>query len=722
VFLTLSSLRSDLPLSAMARKAFDLLKGSFGDSISLESVTEKIKTYFTRENYISCSPADMRALDRFQDTATRMWRWEIMALDLLPDDVAAKVRKAQTARKKIRSHSRALISLLRALDDADKVLLVASSKQEQCDKLVTKVNNAEETVLKFERAAEKVRLMEEAKLKKEEIKQEKLKELHKEKDQKKEEAAKKKEELAKKKEDEKQKKMLKEAEKKNKEVSAKVSAIKKNKARLMTFFVAKESDASPKKASPVKAVLKPSTEAADYWKLLNSVEKDTKEPLFQNLSRSAKSSVRRRTKRVPVTVDVSTVDSSDPFSNQHQYAEQKTIYFPNKYKFLSFVEDYRPAYHGTWSKRSKLITGRTPFRQDKEFLNYDEDSEAEWEEGDDEMGEDLQDEAADGEEENVDEEGDTRIYNFEDGWMAEDDDVVYENEEADDETKMQRKKLKSDDVMLSEELVAPFVGGLPLVDAMKGNENIDVGDFIHVSEEKQEHAMASLQSVILTTEAEILSTDDVCLDAFPPCLVDDNFVGDPSSIGAAAQAKAPINQEMTPEDIKVFAEFVHHSTYASKDRLVEQLRTSKPNVASSRAQAQRKLDSIAVKRKNPVGGVIWEVKKGVLEKLGLEKQLAMKMPEPPKKVEPPAKAAKKPPKPKKDAMAKKDAKPPAKAKKVAKKVANAGKSVKKDEPNKVAKTVKKESDSKKRKEPPVSAASAALFANFLAGSKKPKTA
>jgi chromatin assembly factor 1 subunit A len=420
-----------------------------------------------------------------------------------------------------------------------------------------------------------------------------------------------------------------------------------------------------------------------------------------------------------VTVDITTVDSSDPFSNQHQYAEQKTIYFPNKYKFLSFEEDHRPAYHGTWSKRSKLIKGKTPFRQDKAFLNYEEDSEAEWEEGDDEMGEDLQDEAADGEEENMDEEGDTRIYNFEDGWMAEDDDVVYENEEADDETKMQRKKQKSADVMLSEELVAPFVGGLPLVDAIKGNENVDVGDFIHVSEEKKENAMTSLQSIILTTEAEILSTDDVCLEAFPPTLVDDNFVGDPSSIGAAAPAKAPVNQEMTTEDIKVFAEFVHHSTYASKDRLVEELRTTKPNVASSRAQAQRKLDSIAVKKKNPVGGVIWEVKREVLEELGLEKQLVMKIPEPPKKVEPPAKAAKKPTKPKKAAKTKMDAKVPVKAKKVAKAVKVVKK---KDEPDKAAKIAKKETDSKKRKQPPVSAASAALFASFMAGSKKPKTA
>jgi chromatin assembly factor 1 subunit A len=330
-----------------------------------------------------------------------------------------------------------------------------------------------------------------------------------------------------------------------------------------------------------------------------------------------------------------TVTSPDAFGEQQPYAEQQTLYFPNKYKFLSFFEDHRPAYHGTWCKKSKVVTGRTPFGQDKKQLNYDEDSEAEWEEGDDELGEDLNDEAADGEDEDMDpEEGDTRAYNYADGWMAEDDDVIYEDEEVDDETRILRKKLKSTTLQLSEELVAS-INGVPLLEVVKKNASFDVSRFVHVCAENISGVTSNpLELEVLASEAEILCTDDICLDAFPPTLVDENFVGDPSQIGASAPktSSTSSNQEMSTEDLKLFAIFVHHSTFPSKDRLVEELRQAHPKVTSSRAQATRKLDVIATKVKNPVGsGVIWEIKREVLQELGLKKQLAMKLPEPEQK-------------------------------------------------------------------------------------------
>ena len=43
----------------------------------------------------------------------------------------------------------------------------------------------------------------------------------------------------------------------------------------------------------------------------------------------------------------------------------------------------RPPYHGTWSKRRAVKgLGRKPFTKEP-ILDYDVDSEAEWEEGDD---------------------------------------------------------------------------------------------------------------------------------------------------------------------------------------------------------------------------------------------------------------------------------------------------------------------------------------------------
>lgn len=61
------------------------------------------------------------------------------------------------------------------------------------------------------------------------------------------------------------------------------------------------------------------------------------------------------------------------------------------------------SYSGTFSKRSSEITGRRPFEQDSDKLNYEYDSEAEWEE--EEEGEDIANS-----EDNSDDEGDELEY------------------------------------------------------------------------------------------------------------------------------------------------------------------------------------------------------------------------------------------------------------------------------------------------------------------------
>lgn len=50
-------------------------------------------------------------------------------------------------------------------------------------------------------------------------------------------------------------------------------------------------------------------------------------------------------------------------------------------KLLQFHEDVRPPYFGTWQKKSKHISGRSPFNLDNDLLDYDVDSEAEWDIG-----------------------------------------------------------------------------------------------------------------------------------------------------------------------------------------------------------------------------------------------------------------------------------------------------------------------------------------------------
>ncbi|KAJ3266777.1 hypothetical protein HDU77_010157 [Chytriomyces hyalinus] len=82
------------------------------------------------------------------------------------------------------------------------------------------------------------------------------------------------------------------------------------------------------------------------------------------------------------SMDVVMDEEGDPFAKFREC----------RWKFLKFQEDYRPPYFGTWTKQSRVIKGKNPWAKDVAggVLNYEVDSEAEWEE--DEPGEELQSE------------------------------------------------------------------------------------------------------------------------------------------------------------------------------------------------------------------------------------------------------------------------------------------------------------------------------------------
>lgn len=86
-------------------------------------------------------------------------------------------------------------------------------------------------------------------------------------------------------------------------------------------------------------------------------------------------------------------------------------------KLLKFHADVRPGYVGTWTKSSATVSGRNPFGRDTSLLDYDYDSEAEWDE-DPEDAEDIKDDS--GEEEMSESDDDL------DGWLAGDDEVEFE--------------------------------------------------------------------------------------------------------------------------------------------------------------------------------------------------------------------------------------------------------------------------------------------------------
>eukprot|EP01004_Peranema_trichophorum_P009134 NODE_787_length_2360_cov_37.492624_g672_i0.p1 GENE.NODE_787_length_2360_cov_37.492624_g672_i0~~NODE_787_length_2360_cov_37.492624_g672_i0.p1 ORF type:complete len:724 (-),score=164.60 NODE_787_length_2360_cov_37.492624_g672_i0:114-2285(-) len=122
------------------------------------------------------------------------------------------------------------------------------------------------------------------------------------------------------------------------------------------------------------------------------------------------------------------------------------IGFDTTYKLISFHSSSRPTYYGTFQNRSKLINGRYLSRsspQDNELIDYDRDSEDEWEDPGD--GEDLDD---DGEEDNnqQDEEPDEEDdYVVEDDYLSADEGLFRSDDEEENpnphqEVKVPRKR------------------------------------------------------------------------------------------------------------------------------------------------------------------------------------------------------------------------------------------------------------------------------------------
>ncbi|XP_056368360.1 chromatin assembly factor 1 subunit A [Oenanthe melanoleuca] len=106
-------------------------------------------------------------------------------------------------------------------------------------------------------------------------------------------------------------------------------------------------------------------------------------------------------------------------------------------KLLQFSENHRPAYWGTWNKRTPLIRGRNPWSKDTKLLDYEVDSDEEWEE--EEPGESLSHSEEDDEEEGEDEDEDDGFF-VPHGYLSEDEGVT---EECDPENQKVRQKLKA---------------------------------------------------------------------------------------------------------------------------------------------------------------------------------------------------------------------------------------------------------------------------------------
>ncbi|XP_021563694.1 chromatin assembly factor 1 subunit A [Carlito syrichta] len=108
-------------------------------------------------------------------------------------------------------------------------------------------------------------------------------------------------------------------------------------------------------------------------------------------------------------------------------------------KLLQFSENHRPAYWGTWNKRTTVIRPRDPWAQDKKLLDYEVDSDEEWEE--EEPGESLSHSEGDEEDEVGEDEDEDDGFFVPHGYLSEGEGVTEEC--ADPENHKVRQKLKA---------------------------------------------------------------------------------------------------------------------------------------------------------------------------------------------------------------------------------------------------------------------------------------
>lgn len=110
-------------------------------------------------------------------------------------------------------------------------------------------------------------------------------------------------------------------------------------------------------------------------------------------------------------------------------------------KLLQFHQNYRPAYWGTWRKRSSHISPRCPLRQDKDLLDYEVDSDEEWEE--EEPGESLSHSEGEDEEGGEEDDEDDDGFFVPHGYLSEDEGALEEEDGGDLEKQKLQQKLKA---------------------------------------------------------------------------------------------------------------------------------------------------------------------------------------------------------------------------------------------------------------------------------------
>ncbi|CAL9197375.1 chromatin assembly factor 1 subunit FAS1-like [Musa acuminata AAA Group] len=287
-------------------------------------------------------------------------------------------------------------------------------------------------------------------------------------------------------------------------------------------------------------------------------------------------------------------------------------------KLLQFDKSFKPAYYGTWHRKSGVVGPRHPFRKDPE-LDYDVDSDEEWEEED--PGESLSDCEKDVEEildaENLKDEDDIESedsFVVPDGYLSENEGVQIETSEfPDDEAKVSECcKLEVDNeefrtLLQQHKILCTFTER-----ALRKSQPLVISNLSH-----EKIKLLSAEDLNGKAKVEQVCLQALCMRAIPGGAIVDIFTNPSTSYedqqvplapeeSAAQAATAPV---VSDKDLPEYARLIQSCPHGI-NKLVDVLLQKFPSIPKS--QLRNKIREISDFVDNR-----WQVKKDVLQRLGL---------------------------------------------------------------------------------------------------------
>lgn len=505
---------------------------------------------------------------------------------------------------------------------------VLSPKQIQ-KKLESEKKRAE----KQKEKEEKERLKNEEK---ERLKQEKLKQKQEKDEQKKKEKEMKEQEKLKKIEEKEQKKKQKEEEKEQEKIKKQQELEEKNKEKIkqeelkqktasafVNFFAKKDTPVDTKKSEEAASVFKPFEIKSDMRlpKLrrepLSESDKHNLIQLLENPDESrsylkdlkAGKTIGKSEKTWPVEDegnDDDVVVLEEESNLGESICEDKPKAAIMKAKYLKFHENRRPAYHGTWRKKSAFISGRKPFGTDNNMFDYEVDSDDDWEE-EEEQGESIA--GSDDEEKENEPEDDYEVDNefFVPHGHLSDDEV--DDEEA---SKLSPEDLKQKLKLLKDE----FDQDMQSKTHKLKPRSIGCVWFNKDGTCDEEAIEKYLKPLKMITNGQIIIKSRALLD-----------------LVTTTNKKKQALQDLDPEVIKMFIKFIHGNTN-KKRVLVEEFLTyignENCNVEVRKGSLYKHLNLLATWKKCTEEGLLrnkhcWMVGQDVQKKYKVELKIVEKM-------------------------------------------------------------------------------------------------